>query len=32
MLELDDECIDGRFIMVWALDRDRVITLRPVSI
>jgi hypothetical protein len=32
MLELDGECRDSRFILVWALDRDRVITLRPVDV
>jgi hypothetical protein len=32
MLELDGERRDNRFILVWALDHDRVITLRPVGI
>jgi hypothetical protein len=32
MLELDGEHRDNRFILVWALDRDQVITLRPVSV
>jgi hypothetical protein len=32
MLELDGECRDSRFILVRALDRDRVITLRPVDV
>jgi hypothetical protein len=32
MLELDGECRDRRFILVRALDRDRVIALRPVGV
>jgi hypothetical protein len=32
VLELDGECRDSRFILVWALDRDRVIILRPVGV
>jgi hypothetical protein len=32
MLELDGERRDSRFILVWALDHDRVITLRPVGV
>jgi hypothetical protein len=32
MLELDGECRDSRFILVQALDRDRVIALRPVGV
>jgi hypothetical protein len=32
MLELDGERRDSRFILVRALDRDRVITLRSVGI
>jgi hypothetical protein len=32
MLELDSEHRDSRFILVRALDRDRVITLRPVDV
>jgi hypothetical protein len=32
MLELDGERKDSRFILVQALDRDRVITLRPVGV
>jgi hypothetical protein len=32
MLELDGERGDSRFILVWALDRDRVIALRPVGV
>jgi hypothetical protein len=32
MLELDDERRDSRFILVRALDRDRVIALRPVGV
>jgi hypothetical protein len=32
MLELDDKRRDSRFILVRALDRDRVITLRLVGI
>jgi hypothetical protein len=32
MLELDGEHRDNGFILVWALDRDRVIALRPVDI
>jgi hypothetical protein len=32
VLELDGERGDSRFILVRALDRDRVITLRPVSV
>jgi hypothetical protein len=32
MLELDGEHRDNRFILVQALDRDRVIALRPVSV
>jgi hypothetical protein len=32
MLELDGECRDNLFILVRALDRDRVITLRLVSV
>jgi hypothetical protein len=32
MLELDGERRDSRFILVRALDRDRVITLRPVGV
>jgi hypothetical protein len=32
MLEVDGERRDSRFILVWALDRDRVIALRPVSV
>jgi hypothetical protein len=32
MLELDDERRDSRFILVWTLDRDRVIALRPVGL
>jgi hypothetical protein len=32
VLELDDERRDSRFILVRALDRDRVITLRLVGV
>jgi hypothetical protein len=32
MLELDGERRDSRFILVQALDRDRVITLCPVGV
>jgi hypothetical protein len=32
LLELDGERRDSRFILVRALDRDRVITLHPVGI
>jgi hypothetical protein len=32
VLELDGERRDSRFILVRALDRDRVITLRPVGV
>jgi hypothetical protein len=32
MLKFDDEHRDSRFILVWALDRDQVITLRPVGV
>jgi hypothetical protein len=32
MLEVDDECRDSRFILVRALDHDRVITLRLVGV
>jgi hypothetical protein len=32
MLELDGERRDSRFILVQALDRDRVIALRPVGV
>jgi hypothetical protein len=32
VLELDSGCRDSRFILVRALDCDRVIALRPVSI
>jgi hypothetical protein len=32
MLELDGEHINSRFILVRALDRDRVIALRPVDV
>jgi hypothetical protein len=32
MLELNGEHRDSRFILVRALDHDRVITLRPVGI
>jgi hypothetical protein len=32
VLELDDEHRDSRFILVQALDRDRVITVRLVSV
>jgi hypothetical protein len=32
MLELNSECRDSRFILVRALDHDRVITLRPVGV
>jgi hypothetical protein len=32
MLEIDDERRDSRFILVRALDRDRVITLRLVGV
>jgi hypothetical protein len=32
VLELDGERGDSRFILVQALDHDRVITLRPVSV
>jgi hypothetical protein len=32
MLELNDKLRDSRFILVRALDRDRVITLRPVGV
>jgi hypothetical protein len=32
MLELDGECRDSRFTLVWALNRDRVIALRPVGV
>jgi hypothetical protein len=32
MLELDNERKDSRFILVQALDRDRVITLGPVGV
>jgi hypothetical protein len=32
MLELDGERRDSRFILVWALDRDPVIALRPVGV
>jgi hypothetical protein len=32
MLELNGERIDSRFILVRALDHDRVITLRPVGV
>jgi hypothetical protein len=31
VLKLDDERRDSQFILVQALDRDRVITLRPVD-
>jgi hypothetical protein len=31
-LELDGEHRDSRFILVWALDRNRVIALRPVGV
>jgi hypothetical protein len=31
-LEFDGERRDSRFILVRALDRDRVITLRPVDV
>jgi hypothetical protein len=32
VLELNGECRDSRFILVRALDRDRVITLRLVGV
>jgi hypothetical protein len=32
MLELDGERRDSQFILVWALNRDRVIALRPVGV
>jgi hypothetical protein len=32
VLELNGERRDNRFILVWALDHDRVITLRPVDV
>jgi hypothetical protein len=32
MLELDSERRDSQFILVRALDRDRIIALRPVSV
>jgi hypothetical protein len=32
MLELDGERKDSRFILVWALDHDRVITLHLVGV
>jgi hypothetical protein len=32
ILELDGERRDSRFILVRALDHDRVITLRPVGV
>jgi hypothetical protein len=32
VLELDGERRDSRFILVRALDRDRVIALRPVGV
>jgi hypothetical protein len=32
VLELDSECKDSQFILVWALDRDRVIALRLVGV
>jgi hypothetical protein len=32
MLELDGERRDNRFILVQALDHDRVIALRPFSV
>jgi hypothetical protein len=32
VLELDGERRDSQFILVWALDRDRVITLHPVGV
>jgi hypothetical protein len=32
VLELDGERRDSRFILVRALDHDRVITLRPVGV
>jgi hypothetical protein len=32
VLELNGECRDSRFILIRALDRDRVITLRPVGV
>jgi hypothetical protein len=32
VVELDGERGDSRFILVWALDCDRVTTLRPVSV
>jgi hypothetical protein len=32
VLELNGECRDSRFILIRALDHDRVITLRPVGV
>jgi hypothetical protein len=32
VLQLDGERRDSRFILIWALDHDRVITLRPVGV
>jgi hypothetical protein len=32
MLELDSECRDSQFILVRALNRDRVIVLHPVGV
>jgi hypothetical protein len=32
VLELDGEHRDSRFILVWALDHDRVIALSPVGV
>jgi hypothetical protein len=32
VLELDGERRDSRFILVRAIDRDRVINLRPVGV
>jgi hypothetical protein len=32
VLELNGERRDSRFILVWALSRDRVIALRPVGV
>jgi hypothetical protein len=32
MLELNGDCRDSRFILVWALNRDRVIALHLVNV
>jgi hypothetical protein len=32
MLELDGERRDSQFILIWALDHDRVIALCPVDV